>query len=79
MFKKNIMVRKIKSCYHIWILIVVNCAVDESHYVLGDIGGHAIFASLSQLDMLWHNEIKIAKSIEKLVANSSRRHLPLER
>ena len=35
--------------------------------VLGNLGGHAVFASLSQLEDLWQNEIIIVQILEKMV------------
>ena len=35
--------------------------------VLGNVGGHALFASISQLKDLWHNEVLIAQVLERIV------------
>ena len=29
------------------------------HFVLEDVGGHDLFTTLSHLDVLWHDELKI--------------------
>ena len=35
--------------------------------VFGNFGGHALFASLSQLKDLWHNEVIIVGVLERMV------------
>ena len=41
---------------------------DISFYaVLANVGGHALFASVSQLKDLWHNEVIIAQVLERMV------------
>ena len=35
--------------------------------VMGSVGGHALFASLAQLKVLWQNEIMAAQLLEKIV------------
>lgn len=35
--------------------------------VLGNLGGHSLFASLYQLRDLWHNDILITQLLEKMV------------
>ena len=37
------------------------------HGVLCKVGGHALFASLSQLEDLWRNEVIIAQLLENMV------------
>ena len=34
--------------------------------VSGNVGGHALFASISQLKDLWHNEVIIAQVLERM-------------
>ena len=38
--------------------------------VLANVGGHALFASLSQLEDLWYNEIRTVHLIEELSKHS---------
>ena len=55
---------KLKMSHWIFFLCVFS---DISFYgVLGNLGGHALFASLSQLKDLWHNEVIIAQVLERM-------------
>ena len=40
--------------------------------VFGDVGGHDLFTSLTQLEILWHNEIKVVGLMEKMIQKMSR-------
>ena len=40
------------------------------HPVFTNVGGHALFASLSQLEDLWYNEIRTVHLIEGLLSHS---------
>ena len=40
--------------------------------VLANVGGHALFASLSQLKDLWYNEIRTVHLIEALLNHSEK-------
>ena len=54
------------------ILLFLNLCVKVS---VADVGGHDLFTSLAQLEVLWHNEMEIVKvmkdTIEKLHKASS--------
>ena len=52
--------------------VVIGCA-------LGYYGGHELFSSLYQLETLWRKEIKMINIIEKIINESKRGHIPLER
>ena len=55
---------KLKTIPWIFFLCVFS---DISFYgVFGNLGGHALFASLSQLKDLWHNEVSIAQVLERM-------------
>ena len=56
---------KLNNIVWIFSLFVVD---DFKLYVaLGNVGGHALFASMSQLEVLWQNEIIIAQMLETML------------
>ena len=62
----------IRSLTCIFILLLYNDY--DSGRVLGDIGGHHLFASLSHLEELWHNEINAVSLMEQII--QARNHSP---
>ena len=50
-----------------WIFFLCVFSDISVYGVLGNLGGHALFASLSQLKDLWHNEVLIAQVLERIV------------
>ena len=50
-----------------WISFLCVIADISFYGVLGNVGGHALFASISQLKDLWHNEVIIAQVLERMV------------
>ena len=56
---------KLNKIAWIYFLCVVHDI--ELYGALGNVGGHALFASLSQLQDLWHNEIVITQLLENMV------------
>ena len=58
-------IMKLNNIVWIFSLFVVD---DFKLYVaLGNVGGHALFASMSQLEVLWQNEIIIAQMLETML------------
>ena len=50
-----------------WILSLFVVADIGLYRALGDVGGHTLFAAMSQLKDLWHNEIIIAQILKNMV------------
>ena len=50
-----------------WIFFLCVFSDISFNGVLGNVGGHALFASISQLKDLWHNEVLIAQVLERIV------------
>ena len=50
-----------------WISFVCVFSNIRFYGVSGNVGGHALFASISQLKDLWHNEVLIAQVLERIV------------
>ena len=50
-----------------WISFVCVFSDIRFYGVSGNVGGHALFASISQLKDLWHNEVLIAQVLERIV------------
>ena len=40
--------------------------------VFAEVGGHDLFTSLAQLEILWHNEIKIVNLMEEMIMKMER-------
>ena len=49
-----------------WISFVCVFSDIRFYGVSGNVGGHALFASISQLKDLWHNEVIIAQVLERM-------------
>ena len=49
-----------------WIFFLCVFSDISFNGVLGNVGGHALFASISQLKDLWHNEVIIAHVLERM-------------
>ena len=47
--------------------------------VNGSIGNNALFASLAQLEILWHTEIEVVALMEKIIRNGKTKHHYLEK
>ena len=41
--------------------------MERQHLVLAGYGGQDLFTSLAQLEVLWHNEIKVVKQMEETI------------
>ena len=50
-----------------WILFLCVFSDISFYGVLANVGGHALFASVSQLKDLWRNEVMIAQVLERMV------------
>ena len=48
------------------------CSDKGNHRVLAQDGGHDLFTALTQLEILWQNDIKIVGVMEKLVKRMDR-------
>ena len=53
---------------NITLRILVLCVFSDVilYGVLGNLGGHALFASLFQLKDLWHNDVIITQILERI-------------
>ena len=50
----------------LWLILIII----RPNHVLAKTGGHALFASLSQLEDLWYNDIRAVHLMESLLNNS---------
>ena len=57
---------KMKNKMIPWIFFLCVFSDISFYGVFGNLGGHALFASLSQLKDLWHNEVIIAQVLERM-------------
>ena len=48
------------------VLLLLLLLIDLPGRVLSDYGGHDLFTSLAQLEVLWHNERKVVGEMEEL-------------
>jgi hypothetical protein len=48
-------------------LIVVISFLDKVVFVFGAFGGHDLFTSLAQLEVLWHNDRQVVKDMENMI------------
>ena len=46
--------------------------------VSAEVGGHDLFTSLAQLEVLWHNELKIVSLMERMVKKIDRAKASLQ-
>ena len=50
------------------LIIALNCLLlYDIPVVNGEIGGQDLFTSLAQLEVLWHNDIKVVKQMEEAI------------
>ena len=56
---------RINPC--IFIAGLLLCNDNWMYQVFGKWGGHDLFTSLAQLEVLWHNEIKVVGLMEKII------------
>ncbi len=47
-------------------LVVAVVFLNISHFVNCDVGGHDLFSSLAQLEVLWKNDVKIVETMENM-------------
>ena len=59
--------------YYFFVLVINN-----SNPLHVTSAGHSIFASLAQMELLWHHEMKYIKIMENIVHNSTMEHPPLK-
>lgn len=52
---------------YICIASLLLCNDNWVYQVLGEVGGHDLFTSLAQLEVLWHNEIKVVSLMERII------------
>ena len=51
---------------------------NDHGWVNGSIGNNALFASLAQLETLWHTEIEVIALMKKIIRNGKTTHHYLE-
>ena len=56
---------RLTSTYSSIIFLLFN--LERQHLVLAGYGGQDLFTSLAQLEVLWHNEIKVVKQMEETI------------
>ena len=52
----------------ILLIVALNClSLYDIPVVKGEHGGQDLFTSLAQLEVLWHNDIKVVKQMEEAI------------
>ena len=61
------MVLKTKNEFSEKLILAIILRIMSVPYAYTKIGGHFLHASLSQLELLWHDEIKFVRMLENMV------------
>ena len=65
----------------LWLLVIIALFPfngNDHSWVNGSIGNNALFASLAQLEILWHTEIAVVALMEKIIRNGKTKYHYLE-
>ena len=65
----------------LWLLCIIALFPfngNDQSWVNGSIGNNALFASLAQLEILWHTELEVIALMEKIIKNGKTKHHYLE-
>ena len=65
--KINIIIIHTNFISYFWTYFIISFYLNSNSKVFGDFGGHDLFASVSQLEDLWHNERQTVSIIEKVL------------